>query len=37
MWISRPAGACAVPFGLTAVCQAGTSLTQPQSNATVPP
>ena len=28
---------CAVPDGETAVCQAGTSLTQPQSNATVPP
>ena len=28
---------CAVPLGETAVCQAGTSLTQPQSNCTVPP
>src|SRR5690349_10597323 len=28
---------CAVPLGETAVCQAGTSLTQPQSNWTVPP
>src|SRR4051812_36485928 len=37
MWISRPAGMCAVPLGDTAVCQAGTSLTQPQSKATVPP
>ena len=37
MWISSPAGMCAVPDGETAVCQAGTSLTQPQSKATVPP
>src|SRR4051794_41035003 len=35
--MSRPAGMCGVPFGETAVCQAGTSLTQPQSNLTVPP
>ena len=28
---------CAVPAGETAVCQAGTSFTQPQSNVTVPP
>ena len=28
---------CAVPEGETAVCHAGTSLTQPQSNWTVPP
>src|SRR3954454_21577101 len=37
MWMSRPAGMCGVPDGETAVCQAGTSLTQPQSNVTVPP
>src|SRR3954452_16457246 len=37
MWISRPAGMCGVPDGETAVCQAGTSLTQPQSKVTVPP
>src|SRR4051794_24222985 len=35
--MSRPAGVCGVPLGETAVCQAGTSLTQPQSNLTVPP
>src|SRR3954465_9014740 len=35
--MSSPAGACAVPLGETAVCQAGTSFTQPQSNFTVPP
>ena len=28
---------CGVPFGETAVCQAGVSFTQPQSNCTVPP
>src|SRR4051794_31798120 len=28
---------CGVPLGVTAVCQAGVSLTQPQSNLTVPP
>src|SRR5690242_15672551 len=37
MLMSRPAGMCAVPEGDTAVCQAGTSFTQPQSNVTVPP
>src|SRR3954453_2048633 len=35
--MSRPAGVCGVPLGVTAVCQAGVSLTQPQSNFTVPP
>src|SRR5947209_1774944 len=34
---SSPAGVCGVPLGVTAVCQAGTSFTQPQSNFTVPP
>src|SRR3954464_12943635 len=34
---SRPAGLSAAPEGETAVCQAGTSLTQPQSNVIVPP
>src|SRR4051794_14857611 len=33
----RPAGMCGVPFGESAVCQAGVSLTHPQSNFTVPP
>src|SRR4051812_16619613 len=37
MWMNRPAGVCGVPLGETAVCQAGTSLTHPQSNVTVPP
>src|SRR5215216_252859 len=37
MCIRRPAGVCGVPLGETAVCQAGTSFTQPQSNCTVPP
>src|SRR4051795_11735412 len=35
--MSSPAGMCGVPLGVTAVCQAGVSLTQPQSNLTVPP
>src|SRR3954454_20961212 len=35
--ISRPAGVFTCPFGVVEVCQAGTSLTQPQSNFTVPP
>ena len=35
--MTRPAGVCGVPLGVTAVCQAGTSFTQPQSNSTVPP
>ena len=35
--ISSPAGVLTVPFGVVEVCQAGTSLTQPQSNLTVPP
>ena len=34
---SRPAGGVTVPFGVVDVCQAGTILTQPQSNSTVPP
>ena len=34
--ISRPAGVLAVPLGVVEVCQAGTTLTQPQSNLTVP-
>src|SRR5579875_1915101 len=35
--MSSPAGVLAVPLGVVEVCQAGTSLTQPQSNLTVPP
>ena len=35
--ISSPAGVLTVPFGVVEVCQAGTSLTQPQSNRPVPP
>jgi hypothetical protein len=35
--MSMPAGTVTVPFGVREVCQAGTSLTQPQSNVTVPP
>src|SRR4051795_6302432 len=35
--ISSPAGVLTVPLGVVEVCQAGTSLTQPQSNFTVPP
>ena len=35
--ITRPAGVLTVPFGVVDVCQAGTSLTEPQSNLTVPP
>src|SRR3712207_7725421 len=35
--MTRPAGVLTVPFGVVDVCQAGTSLTQPQSNLTVPP
>ena len=35
--ISRPAGGQTVPFGVVEEWNAGTSLTQPQSNATVPP
>src|SRR3954447_4332693 len=35
--MSRPAGVCGVPPGVTAVCQAGVIFTQPQSNWTVPP
>ena len=34
---SSPAGVLTVPLGVVEVCQAGTSLTQPQSNFTVPP
>ena len=37
MPISMPAGVLTAPFGVVDVCQAGTSLTQPQSNLTVPP
>jgi hypothetical protein len=37
MSMSRPAGVQTVPFGVVDVCHAGTSLTQPQSNWTVPP
>src|SRR5688572_27046944 len=35
--ISRPAGGHTVPFGVVEECRAGTILTQPQSNWTVPP
>ena len=35
--MSSPAGVLTVPFGVVDVCQAGTSLTQPQSKVTVPP
>ena len=32
-----PAGVLTAPLGVVEVCQAGTSLTVPQSNSTVPP
>ena len=35
--MSNPAGVLTVPLGVVDVCQAGTSLTQPQSSLTVPP
>ena len=36
-WISNPAGVLTVPLGVVEVCHAGTSLTVPQSNLSVPP